>query len=71
MNYCLEVMARGAFPYAHLDLMLMPDDAIHLLEINLRGGLRGAKISGQEYQQRIAAVHLKILENLDSDAVAG
>ncbi len=71
MTFCLEVMARGAFPYAHLDLMLMPDDAIHLLEINLRGGLRGAKISGQEYQQRITAVHLKILENLNSDAVAG
>jgi len=65
LAFCLEVMDRGAFPYAHLDLMLTPDDGIHLLEINLRGGLRGAKISGQEYQKRIEAVHRKALQGLN------
>jgi ribosomal protein S6--L-glutamate ligase len=64
LAFCLEVMKRGVFPYAHLDLMLTPHDGLHLMEINLRGGLRGAKISGQEYQRRIGAVHQKALEEL-------
>jgi ribosomal protein S6--L-glutamate ligase len=51
-NFCAQVMARGNFPYAHLDLMLTPDKVIYLAEINLRGGLRGAKISSGEYKQR-------------------
>lgn len=69
MAFCLEVMERGAFPYAHLDLILMPDDGLHLLEINLRGGLRGAKITGQEYQGRIAAIHEEALQCLERLAV--
>jgi ribosomal protein S6--L-glutamate ligase len=64
LSFCLEVMKRGAFPYAHLDLMLTPNDGLHLMEINLRGGLRGARISGEEYQVRIEAVHRKALERL-------
>jgi glutathione synthase/RimK-type ligase-like ATP-grasp enzyme len=65
LAFCHEVMDRGAFPYAHLDLLLTPNDGICLMEINLRGGLRGAKMSGQEYQERIAAVHRKALEDLN------
>ncbi|MBU1566971.1 MAG: hypothetical protein KJ630_15280 [Proteobacteria bacterium] len=64
LAFCLEVMDRGAFPYAHIDLMLTPNEGIRLLEINLRGGLRGANISGKEYQKRIEAVHRKTLEDL-------
>ena len=64
LEFCLRVMDRGAFPYAHIDLMLIPNGGIRLMEINLRGGLRGAKISGQEYQKRIEAVHRKILQEL-------
>ncbi len=51
---CRRVMARGAFPYAHLDLMLLPDQSFCLGEINLRGGLRGAQISAAEYRTRLA-----------------
>ncbi len=64
LKFCLEVMDRGVFPYAHLDLLLTADGEIRLMEINLRGGLRGAKISGQEYQTRIEVVHRKILQEL-------
>jgi len=54
---CRRVMARGSFPYAHIDLMVTGDRRTYLAEINLRGGIRGAKITVGEYRRRIAAVH--------------
>ncbi len=65
LNFCREVMQRGAFSYGHLDLLLTPDKGMHLMEINLRGGLRGAKISGEEYLERIAAAHQKAIQDLN------
>ncbi len=54
LQLCKEVMIRGKFPYAHIDLMVSPDtDIPYLSEINLRGGLKGAKISINEYKKRI------------------
>lgn len=54
---CRQVMARGGFPYAHLDLLLPPDGGCYLGEINLRGGLRGASIDAETYRTRLAAIH--------------
>lgn len=65
LNFCREVMHRGAFPYGHLDLLLTPDNSIYLMEINLRGGLKGAKISGEEYLKRIGAAHQKAIQELN------
>lgn len=56
LDFCNRVMERGHFPYAHIDLM-RTEKALFLTEINLRGGLRGARIDGMEYKQRIAAIH--------------
>ncbi len=53
---CRAVMARGKFPYAHLDLLVTPEGDSYLGEINLRGGIRGAKISAPEYGARLAAL---------------
>lgn len=53
---CDQVMTRGAFPYAHLDLMVTDDGRTFLTEINLRGGLRGAAISSPDYRSRLAAI---------------
>jgi ribosomal protein S6--L-glutamate ligase len=61
---CRRVMARGDFPYAHLDLMVTAEQQTYLAEINLRGGIRGAAISPAEYQQRIEAIHQKFREGL-------
>lgn len=61
---CRQVMTRGAFPYAHLDLMVTPDQQSYLAEINLRGGIRGAAISPTEYQHRIETIHQQFLEGL-------
>jgi glutathione synthase/RimK-type ligase-like ATP-grasp enzyme len=54
---CREVMARGRYPYAHLDLMVMAGGESYLAEINLRGGIRGARITPKEYQERVTAIH--------------
>ncbi len=56
LQLCRNVMARGKFPYAHLDLMVKGSETF-LAEINLRGGIRGAKITPAEYKGRIEAIH--------------
>ncbi len=58
---CQEVMKRGRFPYAHIDLMVTPEGKVYLSEINLRGGLKGAKISTEAYQAKIEAIHQEFL----------
>ena len=54
---CQEIIKRGNFPYAHIDLMISAEGATYLAEINLRGGIKGARISPDEYRQKIAAIH--------------
>lgn len=57
LDFCRQAMHRGAFDYAHIDLMLAPAGDCWLAEINLRGGLRGARICGEEYQRRVQDIH--------------
>ena len=64
LHFCTEVMERGDFPYAHLDLMLTPEKAIYLAEINLRGGLRGARISNEEYNSRKTDIENSLVNRL-------
>ncbi len=54
---CGAIMARGLFPYAHIDLLTMADGRSYLGEINLRGGLRGAQIKGARYQEMLNQIH--------------
>jgi len=61
LNFCKAVMAAGKFPYAHLDLLQTESGNIYLQEINLRGGLRGARISSEEYGQKIEEIHHQLL----------
>jgi ribosomal protein S6--L-glutamate ligase len=58
---CRKVMARGGYPYAHLDLMVAASGTTYLTEINLRGGIRGAALTPAEYRRRIDAVHQRYL----------
>jgi len=64
LRLCEKVMRRGKFPYAHIDLMVKEDGTTYLSEINLRGGLKGAKISSSEYELRIKAIYLYFQYNL-------
>ncbi|WP_456432344.1 ATP-grasp domain-containing protein [Thermosulfuriphilus sp.] len=57
LSFCHQAMERGGFPYAHLDLMLLASGDFYLSEISLRGGLKGALISKEEYRRRIEAIH--------------
>jgi len=63
-SFCREAMARGQFPYAHLDLMGLDDGSCYLSEIALSGGTRGAAIGRRELDERKKAV-------LESLAAAG
>jgi len=56
-DICKKVMTRGDFPFAHVDLLVTPDHRTYLSEINLRGGLKGAKIKGEEYQTRLKTIY--------------
>lgn len=64
-DFCLEVMARAKFPYAHVDLLLAPDGSTWLSEINLRGGLRGATLSQQDYLKAVEKLHGEMLLTMD------
>lgn len=59
---CRKIMARAQFPYAMLDLLITPADQVWLTEINLRGGLRGAKISQNDYLQAVESIHAAVIE---------
>jgi glutathione synthase/RimK-type ligase-like ATP-grasp enzyme len=60
-DLCQQVMHRGRFPYAHIDIMVTADDTSYVAEINLRGGIRGAKINADEYRSRVEAVQQRWL----------
>ncbi len=59
--FCREVMTRGDFPYGHLDLMQTEEGKIYLAEINLRGGIRGAKITSTDYKEKVTELEQKLL----------
>lgn len=55
--FCREVMTRGKFPYAILDLLLdSRDGRPYLSEISFKGGLTGARLSQAEFHRRVAAL---------------
>jgi ribosomal protein S6--L-glutamate ligase len=49
---CRAVMARGRFPYAHIDLQLSENGGCYLSEITLEAGIAGAGIGRQELNRR-------------------
>lgn len=61
LSFCRRVMKRGKFPYGHIDLLLSENNTCRLSEINLRGGLRGARITLEDYRKKIQEIHEKLL----------
>jgi ribosomal protein S6--L-glutamate ligase len=51
-EFCRSAMSRGKFPYAHLDLLISEKRECYLSEINLTGGIKGARISRDELDQK-------------------
>lgn len=62
IELCRKVMDRGQFPYAHLDILVTREGNFFLGEINLRGGILGARITPEEYQERVETIHQRMLE---------
>jgi len=54
--FCRRLLDRGKFPYAILDLLVSPQGATFLAEINFKGGLTGARLSQAEFRRRVAAL---------------
>jgi ribosomal protein S6--L-glutamate ligase len=57
-------MQRGKFPYAHIDLMVLENGETRLTEINLRGGIKGARISPVEYLRQVTKIQRHFLDTL-------
>ena len=64
---CKRIMNRGKFPYAHIDLQVLPDGNCYLSEIALNGGIQGATISRAELGRRKQAVIDDIVQKLTRD----
>jgi glutathione synthase/RimK-type ligase-like ATP-grasp enzyme len=48
MHVCRTVLQRCGMPYAHIDLMITPDDQIYASEIRLNAGIQGARITRRQ-----------------------
>ena len=62
INLCRLAMERGRFPYAHIDIFITAEGRPYLGEINLRGGIKGAALTPEEYTARVAAIHQRLLQ---------
>ena len=62
-NLCRDVMTRGRFPYAHLDLLISEDGTCHLSEIALDGGTKGARTD----RKQLDAIKSKVLEQFAAE----
>ena len=68
-NFCRQVMARGRFPYAILDLLLDPRDGRpYLSEISFTGGLTGARLSQPEFRRHVAALEEDFIQQWETSS---
>lgn len=67
LDFCRRVMARAGFVYGHVDLLILADGTHRLSEINLRGGLRGARLSQQDYLEEVAKIQEEELARMKAD----
>lgn len=60
-RFCRTAMERGKFPYAHIDVMAVPDGKYYLSEIALNGGIKGARIKRAELEQKKQAIAERLI----------
>ncbi|MGD8448297.1 MAG: hypothetical protein PVF36_03615, partial [Desulfobacterales bacterium] len=63
-KFCRAAMEQGKFPYAHVDLQITDNEKYFLSEIALNGGIKGARISRKELDQK----KQNLLENLAANS---
>jgi ribosomal protein S6--L-glutamate ligase len=54
-------MLRADFPYACVDLLVDHDGNTWLSEINLRGGLKGAQLTQEDYLAKVEKINSELL----------
>ncbi len=70
-QFCCSAMARGKFPYAHIDLLITKSGEHYLFEIALNGGIRGAGISRKELKRMKQDQLWTLAQNADNAGGAG
>jgi glutathione synthase/RimK-type ligase-like ATP-grasp enzyme len=55
VGFCRTIVDRAQFPYAHMDLQIMPDGRCHIFEITLDGGIRGSRLNRSDLEKRKTA----------------
>ncbi len=55
-GFCRQIMARGRFPFAHIDLQVVDEKTWYLSEIALNGGISGAVIDRKVLNQKKQAL---------------
>ncbi|MBT8374254.1 MAG: hypothetical protein KJN80_05010 [Deltaproteobacteria bacterium] len=63
-EFCRSIMARGKFPFAHIDLHILESGECYLSEIALNGGIKGAAITRKDLDEK---KHI-LLERLAEEA---
>lgn len=61
--FCRNIMRRAELPYAHIDILIDSKGNVWLSEVNLRGGLRGAILSQQDYLEATEKIHSQLLDH--------
>lgn len=52
VQFCRKILDRAQYPYAHLDLQIMPDGPCHIFEIALNGGIQGSRLDRSDLEKR-------------------
>jgi ribosomal protein S6--L-glutamate ligase len=60
-DFCRRVLDRGQVPYAILDLLIAPHGSLYLSEINLKGGLTGARLSQAQFRELVSGLEEEFL----------
>jgi len=66
-TFCEDVLARGKFPYGHIDLQVVDNDTCYLSEIALNGGTKGASIQRKTLDEK----KQDVLELLAAKSIKG
>jgi ribosomal protein S6--L-glutamate ligase len=66
--FCLSVMKRGKFPYAHIDLLIAEDNTVYLSEIALEGGIKGARIHRTDMADKKRLLLDQLADSLHKEA---
>ena len=66
-EFCRNVMDRGKFPFAHIDLHILESGECFLSEIALNGGIKGAAISRKVLDEKKQDLLERLAEAIDGD----